>query len=95
MNCPGPNSATADPAAEVDPVVVAHPADEVDPVVAAHPADGADPVVVPHPADGADGADPAADPELPERVVVAVPADDLVSQARRDSSDVKLGIPRT
>ena len=65
MNCPGPNSATADPAAEADPVVVAHPAAEVDPVVGAHPADG------------------------------AVPADDLVSQARRDSSDVKLGIPRT
>ena len=56
------------------------------------PADGVDPVVVARPADGAD---PADDPELPERVVVAVPADDLVSQARRDSSDVKLGIPRT
>ena len=92
MNCPGPNS---DPADGVDPVVVAHLADGVDPVVAAHPAEGADPVVVPHPADGADGADPADDPELPERVVVAVPADDLVSQARRDSSDAKLGIPRT
>ena len=74
MNCPGPNSATADLAAEVDPVVGAHP------VVVAHPADGA------VPADG---------PELPDRVVVAVPADDLVSQARRDSSDVKLEIPRT
>ena len=83
MNCPGPNS---DPADGVDPVVVAHLADGVDPVVAAHPADEVDPVVVAHPAD---------DPELPERVVVAVPADDLVSQARRDSSDAKLGIPRT
>ena len=89
MNCPGPNS---DPADGVDPVVVAHLADGVDPVVAAHPADGADPVVVPHPADGAD---PADDPELPDRVVVAVPAGDLVSPAKRDSSDVKLGIPRT
>ncbi len=68
MNCPGPNSATADLAAEADPVVVAHPAD---------------------------GAVPADGPELPDRVVVAVPADDLVSQARRDSSDVKLEIPRT
>ena len=56
------------------------------------PADGVDPVVVAH---LADGVDPVDDPELPERVVVAVPADDLVSQARRDSSDAKLGIPRT
>ena len=89
MNCPGPNS---DPADGVDPVVVAHLADGVDPVVAAHPADGVDPVVVAHPADGAVPADGL---ELPDRVVVAVPADDLVSQARRDSNDVKLGIPRT
>ncbi len=86
MNCPGPNSDA------VDPVVAAHPADGVEPVVVAHPADGVDPVVVARPADGAD---PADDPELPERVVVAVPADDLVSQARRDNSDVKLEIPRT
>ena len=76
-------------------MVAAHAADEVDPVVVPHPADEVDPVVAAHPADGADGADPADDPELPERVVVAVPADDLVSQARRDSSDAKLGIPRT
>ena len=92
MNCPGPNSATADLAAEVDPVVGAHPVVVVDPVVVVHPADGVDPVVGAHPADGAV---PADGPELPDRVVGAVPADDLVSQARRDSSDVKLGIPRT
>ena len=56
------------------------------------PVAGADPVDEAHPADGAVPADGL---ELPDRVVVAVPADDLVSQARRDSSDVKLGIPRT
>ena len=66
--------------ATVDPVAGA------DPVAEAHPADGADPAGV---------ADPADDPELPDSVVVAVPAGDLVSPARRDSSDVKLGIPRT
>ena len=94
----------AHPAGGADRVVVARPAVEADPVVVPHPAAGAVPVVVPHPAAGAvpvvvahpaDGADPADDPELPDRVVVAVPAGDLVSPAKRDSSDVKLGIPRT
>ena len=94
----------ADPAGEVHPAGVVRPVDEADPVVVPHPAVEADPVVVPHPVAGADpavvahpvaGADPADDPELPDRVVVAVLAGDLVSPARRDSSDVKLGIPRT
>lgn len=80
MNCPGPNSATVDPVAGADPVDEAHPADEAVPAAGAHPVAGAD---------------PADDPELPDRVVVAVLAGDLVSPARRDSSDVKLGIPRT
>ena len=42
--------------------------------------------------DPADGVDPVV---VAHPADGAVPADDLVSQARRDSSDVKLGIPRT
>ena len=80
------------PVDEADPAGVVRPVDEADPAGVVRPVDGADPVVVAH---RVAGADPADAPELPDSVVVAVPAGDLVSPARRDSNDVKLGIPRT